>query len=449
MGVVVRKSPSMVVKPSEPPTASGAGDAIIKLSSFDQPYATMPVTSFLVFEHPIHEAAETVKRALSRALVYYYPVSGRIMVAGDGGDLHIRCNGEGVEFVAAYSSHALKDVDFSFLARSPSSPGGARVTLPLHELAVHYKAEGCGPADPLLMMQVTEFSCGGFVLGVTWNHGIADGAGMAQFLQAVGEIARGSPAPSLVPVRLLDDLRPPISQPVIVPSSEPLGLACLDITVPSSLIDGIRAQLHERHQQACTMFEAVAAVLWRCRMRAIGMSSSNSLAPLYFGVNMRRHLNAKGGYYGNCVATRLVTATAQTVANADISDLVNMIRCAKDGVHDQHIITKNNQGCDDDPRPMDHWSNLEGEQELRYNTLTLSSWRNIGFEEADFGGGTPERVMCYVQPSVLPGPCCVVNLPCTTEKDGLGSNVLAACVKEEHGGAFLAEIAKFKVHLIN
>ncbi|CAO2201622.1 unnamed protein product [Urochloa humidicola] len=431
MGVVVRKSPSMVVKPSSEPTA-GSGDTILKLSSYDEPYATLPVTSFLVFEHPIHEAAETVKRALSRALVHYYPISGRIVVAGNGGDLHIRCNGEGVEFVTAYASHALKDVDF--LGR----PGGARMTLPLHELAVHYPAERCGPADSLLLMQVTEFSCGGFVLGVTWNHGIADGAGMAQFLQAVGEIARGSPAPSLVPVRLLDDLPPPIAQPIIMPSYKPLGLTCLDITVPSSLIDGIRAELHERHQQACTMFEAVAAVLWRCRTRAIGMSSSNSLASLYFGVNMRRHLDTKDGYYGNCVATRLVTATAQTVANADILDLVKMIRCAKDGVHDQHITRDDNEGCD-----------LEDEQQLRYNTLTLSSWRNIGFEEPDFGGGTPERVMCYVEPSVLPGPCCVVNLPCATEKDGLGSNVLAACVKEEHGGAFLGEIAKLKVHLSN
>jgi len=34
--------------------------------------------------------------------------------------------------------------------------------------------------------------------------------------------------------------------------------------------------------------------------------------------------------------------------------------------------------------------------ELRYNALSLSSWRNIGFEKADFGSKTPERVISYM-----------------------------------------------------
>lgn len=59
----------------------------------------------------------------------------------------------------------------------------------------------CRRGDPLLLMQVTEFSCGGFTVAVTWNHAVADGKGMAQFLQAIGELARGMPAPSVLPRR--------------------------------------------------------------------------------------------------------------------------------------------------------------------------------------------------------------------------------------------------------
>lgn len=81
----------------------------------------------------------------------------------------------------------------------PSS--GATMLLP-DDLAVYYPHDRCGDADPLLMMQVTVFSCGGFVAGVIWNHAIADGAGMAQFLQAVGELTSGLPAPSVVPTQL-------------------------------------------------------------------------------------------------------------------------------------------------------------------------------------------------------------------------------------------------------
>ena len=139
----------MVVRPSESTTAATSGGTI-KLSSFDRPNATVPVTAFLVFENPIRDAVKTIKRALSRALVTYYPISGRI-VAGPGGDdeeVHIRCSGEGVTFVTASANCALKDAEF--FARSADT----RTTPLLDELAVYYPAERCGPADPLMMIKV-------------------------------------------------------------------------------------------------------------------------------------------------------------------------------------------------------------------------------------------------------------------------------------------------------
>jgi hypothetical protein len=45
-------------------------------------------------------------------------------------------------------------------------------------------------------------SCDGFILSVTWSHAIVDGAGMGQFLQAIGELSQGLPRPSVVLVRL-------------------------------------------------------------------------------------------------------------------------------------------------------------------------------------------------------------------------------------------------------
>ena len=48
--------------------------------------------------------------------------------------------------------------------------------------------------------QVTQFECGGFVIGLIFCHTICDGLGAAQFLNAVGEIARGLEHPSTTPV---------------------------------------------------------------------------------------------------------------------------------------------------------------------------------------------------------------------------------------------------------
>jgi len=52
----------------------------------------------------------------------------------------------------------------------------------LGDLAVRYPSEYCRPDDAMLLMQVTEFACGGLVVGVTCNHVLADAVGMAQFL---------------------------------------------------------------------------------------------------------------------------------------------------------------------------------------------------------------------------------------------------------------------------
>ena len=41
-------------------------------------------------------------------------------------------------------------------------------------------------------MQVTQFACGGFVVGFRFSHAVADGLGAAKFMGAVGELARGA-----------------------------------------------------------------------------------------------------------------------------------------------------------------------------------------------------------------------------------------------------------------
>lgn len=288
---------------------------------------------------------------------------------------------------------------------------------------------------------MTEFSCGGFVLGVTWNHGITDGVGMAQFLRAVGELARGSPSPSVLPVKWdpsLPSLPPSIL--LLVAKPELLHFARHGVTIPSSSIDRIKDEFHERSNgQTCTMFEAATAVLWQCRTRAV-VSDPGAMTLLSFAVNMRKHVGAKHGYYGNCVVTQEVMASSGVVGNADIVDLVKMIKRAKDEAvqPDQALLSRKQEGLCEMIRAMDP----QQRDCLRYNTLVVSSWRNIGFEDPDFGGGTPERVM----PNILPLqalPICFTSLPCKG-MDG-ASNAFSACVKEEHADAFVAQLAKLNM----
>ncbi|KAG2620697.1 acyl transferase 15-like [Panicum virgatum] len=242
MSVAVRKSSPAVIRPPEPVTMTMSGAGAIKLTPFNRVFVEVPFTVLLVFEHLSHEAVEGVRRALSQALVHYYPFAGRIFSSGAGYDgFNIRCTGEGVEFVTGSVDCGLTE------AKIFSELSGAKALL--DELVIYYPVGSYGSDDPLLSMQVTEFSCGGVVLGVTWNHAIADGAGIAQFLATVGELTHGQPSPSILLARCDDTVSrlPMLSNPIVeavlaYPESLDMELVVpLEVTVPSALIDLVKA----------------------------------------------------------------------------------------------------------------------------------------------------------------------------------------------------------------
>ncbi|XP_047052137.1 acyl transferase 15-like [Lolium rigidum] len=408
MSIVVTKCSPVIVGPSELGTSTGN----IHLSSFDKAMDTGPVSLLLVFNKPIDDPVETVKRALSRALVHYYPISGRLAAGADGGDKVISCTGEGqgVLFVGASASCGIDDM-----------PGL------LSDLVVHYPDRLCRQADPLLVMQVTEFSCGGFAVGVTWDHVLADAAGMGQFLQAVGEMARGFSLPSVVPVRsdeLVMAARPQGMTAADFLSAETTSdqnMAMLDFTIPYSLISRIKSEVSLALGKRCTTFEAAVAILWQCRARAVASDDGDGPATtttLVFTSNARHLVGAAEGYYGNCSIDESAQATSAQVASGDTKDVVKLIKSVKHKVQEQI----NKGGGEVDRAPL----------KLGYNTIYLSSWRNLGLEMADFGGGRPARVMGLV-------PFCVLCPPWNVNDDGV--NVMGSIVKKNHVNAFLHELA--------
>ncbi|XP_006662150.1 acyl transferase 15-like [Oryza brachyantha] len=418
MSIVVTKSPSVVVRPSAPVTMDTSK---IVLSPFDKPVAIMPTAVLQVFEHPIHEPAETIRRALSQALVHYYPIAGRLTV--DNNDVHIDCTGEGVTFVSASANCTIKEFMRDIDERTPDP-----ATAVLRKLLVDYPAMGFRHPDPFVMMQVTAFSCGGFAVGVTWNHGMADGFGIAQFLQAVGELARGLPAPTIIPARW-DEATQAVSPSSllsakhIMPSvTHPLNLTLHNLAISSRLISSVRGS-------SCTVFEAVAAALWKCRTRVV-MSDPEAATMLFMVVNSRKYMGVRDGYYGNCTTLHMAMAKSGEVANSSILNVVKIIRRAKEQIPEQ---LKKGEMVPQAIRELSENMNMVARYE---SALVLTSWRNIGFEDVDFGGGKTTRVMTVYQPTVL-WPMCVVCPPCWES----GARVLSSCVMDHHADAFLREIA--------
>ncbi|KAL6848676.1 hypothetical protein ACP4OV_021259 [Aristida adscensionis] len=420
--VVSRSSPPSLVVPSGP---TPAGE-IVPFTSMDKARLFASFASLHVFDGAIREPAETIRRALSQALVHYYPVAGRVVQAagtGSGGDPDFRlaCTGEGVAFVAAAASCTLRDVRFL----------DAPLALPPADLALRYGGRP-GVSDPLLMVQVTEFACGGYVVAATWNHGLADAVGLAQFLRAVGELACGLPAPSVAPVRRDESL--PAEVPELLAAVlrrhpagfKPVDFAYCDITIPWSFIDGVKAEFRghpDAGGRSCTVFEAVTAAIWQCRARAIH-ADPGAPAPLVFAANLRRHVGARGGYYGNCLAAQLVVAASGAVAGGAVVDLVRLIKDAKERI----------------PAPAQETTldeQLAGAL-CGYNALYVSSWGGVGMDGVDFGSGPPARVLPSRERAGAPS--CVPCLPCR-RKGGDGSNAVARCVTAEHADEFHAQLA--------
>ena len=63
--------------------------------------------------------AKAIKAAVAGALVYYYPMAGRLRKLPGGNKLVVDCTGEGVVFVEAYADVRLEDLGQPLLPPYP------------------------------------------------------------------------------------------------------------------------------------------------------------------------------------------------------------------------------------------------------------------------------------------------------------------------------------------
>ncbi|XP_042511122.1 omega-hydroxypalmitate O-feruloyl transferase-like isoform X2 [Macadamia integrifolia] len=115
---------------------------------------------------------ETIKQALAKVLVHFYPFAGRL-VKGSDDNFMVKCTGEGVSFVEAAANCDLRELgEFTTL------------NLPKQRELVYASNESNDPFHiPLLVVQVTRFQCGGFVIGLAVNHCMCDGTSLLEFMQ--------------------------------------------------------------------------------------------------------------------------------------------------------------------------------------------------------------------------------------------------------------------------
>ncbi|XP_020106146.1 acyl transferase 5-like [Ananas comosus] len=423
----ITKKPPILVRACE---ATPRGSH--RLSFLDRrPEIRLSLDVLLVFRRGGGEdPAKTIREGLSRALVHYYPVAGRIAEPA-GGELAIECSGDGdgVWFVEASAEGRLDGFgDWDLILRLIFAAG--LVARPPPEVNME---------NVIFMMQVTEFKCGGFTVGITYNHTVFDGAGSAQFLNAVAELTRGLAEPTVSPTWCRELIpsppRPTTSAqgpegPKIQFTFDSFKLAEFDISLQS--VKQVKDRVTAETGQSCSTFDVVTAVVWQSRTRAINLDPDADVG-LSFMANARHVLHEllsiEGGYYGNCVYTAGITLPSKQVANASLVVLVGLIREAKRTVSDGFSRWMNGDGA----------TNLHALQD--YRMLTVTDWNRLGYCEIDFGWGEPSFVYpcgCSSEFNVVCS-CAFLKLPMPKQ----GIRLVMHCVEEQHSAALHDELMKF------
>ncbi|TVT96908.1 hypothetical protein EJB05_57874, partial [Eragrostis curvula] len=272
-----------------------------------------------------HDPAAFIKSGLSEALVFFYPLAGQLREIPPDGRLIVECTAEGVTFVEADADVTLLESGEPLLPPYPC----------VEELLCDLGDSKDILAKPLAFFQVSRFRCGGFSVGMHLCHTMYDAVGVFKFLEAIGDMARGEPQPTVLPVRERE-LLTSCSAPSITRAHlgyEPLadGDTSDDVmqTTPSAdmigqyfffgpaEISAIRSSVPESLAKRSTVFELLAAVTWRCRTTALGYEP-NKLVRFMFAHNARRGWKRDPpiphGYYGCAIVFPVAETTASELS---------------------------------------------------------------------------------------------------------------------------------------
>ncbi|EAY74963.1 hypothetical protein OsI_02860 [Oryza sativa Indica Group] len=425
---VSKSAPELV--PPAGPTPRGA----LPLSSIDKTAAVRVSVDFIQVFPPAtggpaadgqDAAVARMRDGFARALVPYYPVAGRIAEPAPG-DVVVDCTGEGVWFVEATASCSLADVNN--LERPLLIAKEHLLPRPPPEEKLE---------DLILMAQVTKFTCGGFAVGICFSHLVFDGQGAAQFLKAAGEMARGLPAPSVPPVwdrdAIPDPPKPPPRGPP--PSFTAFNFVTQVVDVSPESIARIKEDFSASPTgggQACSTFDAVTAVVFRCRALAASSLPDDAEVRLGFAASTRHLLAgvlpAVDGYYGNCVYPVGIARHRGAVRGAALAEVVGVVREAKEALAARFTDWLGGGGGGD------HY-----DVPLDYGTVTVSDWSRVGFNEVDYGFGEPGYVFTLNDDVNIVASVIYLRPPAPKR----GIRLMLRCVEEPHAAAFADELAKF------
>ncbi|XP_057973694.1 alcohol acyltransferase 9 [Malania oleifera] len=377
------KEPNLITPNRQTPTHS------LYLSNLDdQRFLRFSIKYIYLFKKSV--SSQALQLSLSKLLVDYYPLAGRLRTCEENDDrkLEIDCNGEGAVFAEAFADFTAEE--FLEFSRVPNRSWRKLL----------YRVEARTFLDvPPLVVQVTNLLCGGMILCTAINHCVCDGIGSSQFLQAWAHLTSKPNAD--VPItpfhsrHVLKPLKPSkvtFTHPGFTKTTpnchEPVDPTNLkqylqsQPLVPSSLTFTPAHILRLKRQCVpslkCTTFEALAVHTWRSWVKSLDLPASRAVK-LLFSVNVRGRLEpaAPPGYYGNGFVLACAESTVKEVVNPNLRSGVKLVQEAKSTLTDDYVRSI-----------VDLLEDKTVITDLS-SSLVISQWSRLGLEELDFGDGKP------------------------------------------------------------
>lgn len=389
----------IIVKPSKPTPSE-----ILSLSTIDNdPNINILCQTIYVykanndFPNDQKDPSSLIKEALSKALVYYYPLAGKITTLDDG-KLGINCNGDGVPFLEANANCELSSLNYL-----------EGIDVPTAQKLVFDNPSQDQTSPYPLVFKVTKFLCGGFTIGMGLSHSVCDGFGASKFYRALLEFASGKNEPSVKPVWererltvkkttlkeeeeeeepfkfLIDETS--IATSPFLPTKE-ISHECFNLD--SETIKRLKLKLMKevdsddnvmmKESFTITTVEALGAYVWRSKVRALKLNNDGrTLFCLAVGVRHLMDPPLHEGYYGNAFVASNVVLKVKELNEKPLFEAVKLIKESKKlSTNEEYIRNSINMLEIMNRRKM----KIEGTGA----SLVLTDWRQLGLlQEVDFG----------------------------------------------------------------
>ncbi|XP_050874807.1 omega-hydroxypalmitate O-feruloyl transferase isoform X3 [Lathyrus oleraceus] len=354
------------------------------LSNLDQNIA-VPMRTIYCFKSESRgneEAGEVIKDALSKILVPYYPMAGKLIISSEG-KLIVDNTGEGAVFVEAEADCAVDEIG-DLRKPDPDKLGKLVYDLPGAKSILEM---------PPMTVQVTKFKCGGFTLGLNMLHCMKDGLSAMEFVNAWAQTARGLDfkLPPFIDRTILKSRNPPKIEFHHHEFDEIEDLSNAEKTYQGEKIihksflfdpeklDSLKKKATEDGVlKKCSTFEALSAFVWRSRTSALSMHP-NQQTKLLFAVDGRSRFvpPIPKGYFGNSIVLTNSMCKADELLKNPFSFSAALVHNAIDMINDSYMRSA-----------IDYFEVTRARPSLTA-TLLITTWTKLSFDTTDFGWGEP------------------------------------------------------------